>query len=92
MEGFDAPTLIEEGYDVTITNWRGVVGPPDLSEEDRQAVIGMIKEMHGTSEWQNFIEENNFEDTFKTGEEFGAFMKKEDRRIAGVLKDIGLTQ
>jgi hypothetical protein len=92
VQGFDAPTLIEEGYDVTITNWRGVVAPPDLSEEDQQAVIGMIEEMHGTQEWEDFIETNNFEDTFKTGEEFGAFIRKEDQRITQVLKDLGLTQ
>ncbi len=92
MEGFDAPTLIEEGYDVSITNWRGVVAPPDLSEEDQQAVIGMIEEMHGTQEWKDFIEKNNFEDTFKTGEEFGAFIEKEDQRISQVLQDLGLTQ
>jgi putative tricarboxylic transport membrane protein len=92
VEGFDAPTLIEEGYDVSITNWRGVVAPPDLSEEDQQAVIGMIEEMHGTQEWKDFIKQNNFEDTFKTGEEFGAFMRKEDQRISQVLQDLGLTQ
>jgi putative tricarboxylic transport membrane protein len=92
VQGFDAPTLIEEGYDVSITNWRGVVAPPDLSEEDRQAVIGMIEEMHGTQEWKDFIETNNFEDTFKTGEEFGAFIRKEDQRISQVLQELGLTQ
>lgn len=92
VEGFDAPTLKQEGYDVSITNWRGVVAPPDLSEEDRRAVVGMIEEMHGTPEWKDFVEQNNFEDTFETGEEFGAYIEKEDRRITGVLRDLGLAQ
>ena len=92
VEGFDAPTIKDEGYDVTIANWRGVVAPPDLSDEDRQAVIGMIEEMHDTPEWKKFIEENNFEDSFKTDKEFGSYLKKEDKRIAGVLEDLGLSK
>lgn len=92
VEGFDAPTLTEEGYDLTITNWRGVVAPPDLSEEDQQAVIGMIEEMHGTEEWKAFIEQNNYEDSFKAGGEFGAYLKQEDQRIASVLQELGLSE
>lgn len=92
IEGVDAPTLIEEGYDVSISNWRGLVGPPELSDEDRQAVIGMIEEMHETPEWQEFIESNNFEDSFKTGDEFGSYIRSEDERITGVLEELGLVQ
>ena len=29
----DMPTAPEEGYDVTLDNWRGLYGPPDMSDE-----------------------------------------------------------
>src|SRR5215204_1095818 len=29
----DMPTAPEEGYDVTLDNWRGLYGPPDMPEE-----------------------------------------------------------
>lgn len=92
IEGVDAPTIKEEGYDVSISNWRGLVGPPDLPDEDRQAVIGMLERMHGTPEWQEFVESNNFEDAFLTGEEFGSYIESEDRRITGVLQNLGLAK
>ena len=28
------PRLIKEGFDVTLANWRGIVGPPEISCAD----------------------------------------------------------
>src|SRR3712207_7010419 len=48
VEGVDAPTIVESGYDVTVPNWRGVMAPPDISDEDREAIIGMIEDRKST--------------------------------------------
>src|SRR5699024_10981280 len=62
IEGLDAPTVIDEGYDVTIANWRGVVAPPEISDDERDAIVTMIEEMQGTDEWQEILETNDWED------------------------------
>ena len=35
----DVPTLKESGIDLEFTNWRGVVAPPGISEEDKAALL-----------------------------------------------------
>lgn len=90
IEGVDAPTIMEAGYDVTIANWRGVVAPPEISDEQRDAVVGMIEEMAGTEEWQETLETNNWEDYLLTGEEFGTYLEEENAAISQTLTDLGI--
>ncbi|MDQ3943334.1 MAG: tripartite tricarboxylate transporter substrate-binding protein [Actinomycetota bacterium] len=90
IEGVNAPTIVESGYDVTLPNWRGVVAPPDISDEDREAIIAMIEQMHDSPEWQETLETNNWTDFFQTGDEFAAYLDEEHERVSGVLSQMGL--
>ncbi len=90
IEGVDAPTIVESGYDITVPNWRGVVAPPDISDEDREGIIGMIERMHGTTEWQETLEANDWTDFLQTGDEYAAFLEEENQRVEGVLREMGL--
>ena len=90
-EGIDAQTITEAGYDVVLENWRGVMGAPDLSDADLQAVIGLITEMHDSESWQAALEENGWTDFFQAGDEFSAYLDEEKTRVEGVLAEIGLT-
>lgn len=92
IEGVDAPTIMDEGYDVSIANWRGIVGAPEISDEDHQSVIGMIEEMHETEEWQNTLEQNDWDDTFKTGDEFASYLEEEDQRVEESLRNLGVIE
>ena len=92
VEGVDAPTIKEAGVDVALINWRAVFGPPDLTPEERDAVVAEIQEMHDSAEWQQALEANGWSDFFKPGDEFATFLNEEITRIEGVLKDIGLVQ
>jgi putative tricarboxylic transport membrane protein len=90
-EGIDAPTITEAGYDVVLDNWRGVMGAPDLSDADREAVVGLITEMHDSDAWQQALEDNGWEDFFMAGDEYATFLGEEETRVEGVLAEIGLT-
>lgn len=92
MESMDAPTIKEAGVDVSLINWRAVFGPPDLTVEQRNAVVAAIQKMHETDEWKTALETNGWTDTFRAGDDFAAFLKEEITRIQTVLRDIGLTQ
>ena len=48
VEGVDAPTLTEAGIDLTFTNWRGILAPPGISDDARQAMVKVLEELHGT--------------------------------------------
>ncbi|MEV3973262.1 tripartite tricarboxylate transporter substrate binding protein [Streptomyces sp. NPDC050698] len=90
VEGLDAPTLEEAGYDVNFTNWRGIVAPPGLDDTERKRLVRLVEELHDSDEWRASLERNGWDDAFLTGEKFGAFLDAEDKRVVAVLKELGL--
>jgi putative tricarboxylic transport membrane protein len=92
VEGIDGPTLTEQGYDIVLPNWRGVVAPPDITAEDQEAIIAMIEDMRDSPQWERALEQNGWSDFFKTGDEFAAFIEEEDERSAQILEDLGLVK
>ncbi|MER7896822.1 tripartite tricarboxylate transporter substrate binding protein [Streptomyces sp. NPDC096046] len=90
VEGLDAPTLKEAGYDVNFTNWRGIVAPPGLNDAERGKLVKLVEELHDSDEWRRSLEHNGWDDAFLAGAEFGAFLDAEDKRVVSVLKELGL--
>ncbi|MEH3140114.1 MAG: tripartite tricarboxylate transporter substrate binding protein [Mycobacterium kyogaense] len=90
VEGVDAPTLKEAGIDLTFTNWRGVLAPPGISDEDRDAMIKVLEEMHATDAWKEALVKNGWTDAFMTGQPFEDFLEEQDRRVETTLTDLGL--
>ena len=90
IPGVDAPTLREVGVDVEFTNWRGIVAPPGLSEEQRTELIEAFSTMRGSPEWAEALELNGWTDAFLPGDQYGAFLTSESERVAGVLRELGL--
>ena len=90
VEGVDAKTLKEQGVDLEFTNWRGIVGPPGLSDAKKQQYIDLLTKMHDSSQWKQTLTDQGWTDSFQTGDEFGTFLPSENDRVAGVLKELGL--
>ncbi|MDZ7928896.1 MAG: tripartite tricarboxylate transporter substrate-binding protein [Rhodococcus sp. (in: high G+C Gram-positive bacteria)] len=90
LEGFDVDTFIEQGYDVDLVNWRGIVAPPGISDEDRQTLIEIVAEMVETEQWATAVERNRWKESVLTGDEFGEFLDVEQERITGILEELGL--
>ena len=86
----DVPTLKESGIDLEFTNWRGVVAPPGISEEDKAVWIDAFTRMHDSDAWKAELEKRGWVDAFATGEEFGTFLKEQDTEVAELLKTLGL--
>jgi putative tricarboxylic transport membrane protein len=91
VEGVDAPTLTEEGVDLTFTNWRGIVAAPGISEEEAQRHVDLITQVHDSEAWQQVLKDQGWTDAFITGDEFGSFLGEESQRVQGVLSELGLT-
>lgn len=86
----DTPTIIDEGYDVSLTNWRGVIAPPGISEADRAALIDLVTELHDSAAWTAVLEEKGWADAFLAGDEFDTFLEGDITNVVQTLKDIGL--
>ena len=85
----DVPTLKEKGIDLEFANWRGVVAPPGLSEEDKQVWIDAFSKMHESASWKAVLEEKGWVDAFATGDEFGVFLTRQDKMVADLLAELG---
>lgn len=74
LPGFDAPTAREQGLDVTLSNWRGLYGPPDMPGYAVAYWQQALGEMVTTTTWEQIAERSQFTTTFMTGQEFQAFL------------------
>jgi putative tricarboxylic transport membrane protein len=90
VEGIDAPTLKEAGIDMTFANWRGVLAPPGIPDDAKQAMVNVLEELHGTDQWKEALVKNGWTDAFQTGAEFEQFLKDQDNRVSSTLTDLGL--
>lgn len=90
IKGFDAPTLKETGLDVEFTNWRGIVAPPGLTDQERERLIHFFTELHDTKEWRASMKRNGWDDAFLAGEKYGRFLHGQEKRVDTVLKELGL--
>lgn len=88
--GLDIPTLMEQGIDLEVVNWRGVVAPPGISDEERAALVATMDEMVTTDAWKETLERYNWNGVYLSGDAFEEFLASEDQRVKQVLQDIGL--
>lgn len=89
--GVEAPTLREAGVELEFTNWRGLVAPPGITDADKQTLVKLVDDMHNSPEWKEAVKKNNFTDAYLPGDQFGTFLQQENERVAGVLRELGLT-
>jgi putative tricarboxylic transport membrane protein len=85
-----APTLQEQGIDVELANWRGVVAPPDISDEGRDCLIAMVEQMNASEGWTQTREQYGWQDFAMSGDEFASFLNEERERVTGILTELGL--
>jgi putative tricarboxylic transport membrane protein len=86
----DVPSLKESGLDVVVENWRGIVAPAGISEEQERALEDMIVRMAHTDAWRDALAKRGWGDALLAGPEFEDFVRSEQERVSRVLSQIGL--
>ncbi len=87
----DVPTITESGFDVTVSNWRGLMACPDMAATAKTDLTALVQQAHDTPEWAEVLTKNGFDDLFLTGDGFDQFLTAEEKRVQTILKEIGLT-
>ncbi len=86
----DVPTLQDSGIDVELTNWRGVVAPPGITDEERAALIALVTDMTESPAWDEALARQGWTPSVKTGDDFSTFLDDEVARVNDVIADLGL--
>jgi putative tricarboxylic transport membrane protein len=76
--------------DVELQNWRGVVAPKGITEEQEEALESILVDMTKTTMWQDILKDRGWGEATLAGEEFEKFVQAEQARVKQVLDEIGL--
>jgi putative tricarboxylic transport membrane protein len=89
LPGLDAPTAREQGLDVTLSNWRGLYGPPDMPEFAVAYWQKALGKMVESPTWKQIAERSQFTTTFMIGDEFQTFLAKTQADVKAALEEAG---
>ena len=88
VPGIDIPTAREQGFDVTIANWRMLAAPGVITAEETGQLTTLIEDSVGTPEWQTAVKRYHWSENFITGDELSTFLTTERERIARLYEEM----
>ena len=92
VAGIDAPTLKEQGVDVELANWRGIVAPPGLDDAQKKALLDAVDQTVKSEQWKKVLADRGWTDLYLAGDDFAALIADEATRTREVLQTIGLVK
>ncbi|WP_374612028.1 tripartite tricarboxylate transporter substrate binding protein [Microbacterium foliorum] len=90
VDGIDIPTAAEQGYDVSLTNWRMLAAPAGLEDDQIGDLRELITDSIATPEWRDAIDRYRWTERVIMGEELDAFLADEHSRIEELYEEMGL--
>lgn len=82
----------DQGIDFTFPHWRGIMGPPDMTEEEIAHWDETFSQMVESEEWQKVLENNGWEDYYMNSEDTKAFLDEQNTMYEDLMKKAGLTE
>lgn len=92
MAGVDVPTIKEQGMDVELSNWRGLVAAPGISAAQKAALVAVVDKTLKSSEWAAVRKARGWDDAYLDANAFTAFLKEDQARVKDILTTIGLVK
>ncbi|ALM53776.1 Bug family tripartite tricarboxylate transporter substrate binding protein [Halomonas huangheensis] len=88
----DLPTAVEQGYEVTGANWRGLYMPGGISEDAREYWVDAIDTLYASDKWQQLMTDSGLMPFHLSGDEFTAFVGEQVKVMRDLSRDIGLLE
>ena len=85
----DIPTCKSQGVDVDYEMLRGIFMPPGVTQEQVQYYVALLKKVRETPEWKEFMEKGAFNPKTLAGDEFKAWLTKEEQRHLALMTAAG---
>jgi putative tricarboxylic transport membrane protein len=86
------PTLREQGYDVSLSNWRAIIGPRGLSAAQVAYWEQVLEKVVATDEWKAVLEKQFWDGNFLRSREFGKYMEHEYAQTKAIMTELGLAK
>lgn len=92
LPGINAPTLKEEGIDLTFANWRGVSAHKSLNEQQLKALDEVFAKLVKSARWKEIMKQRGWLDMYLTRPEYAAYIKANQESATAALKALGMVQ
>ncbi|GAB2533492.1 tripartite tricarboxylate transporter substrate binding protein [Brachybacterium huguangmaarense] len=89
IEGLDVPTAVEQGLDVTLSNWRSISAPAGLEPDIVSQLVDVVTETIETPEWADAIERFAWTENVLVGQELTDFLTDQEERIRTLYEEMG---
>ncbi|MBK6982333.1 MAG: tripartite tricarboxylate transporter substrate binding protein [Betaproteobacteria bacterium] len=84
------PTMKEQGFNVELANWRGIFGAPGITKEQQAALIKAVEAGAKSKSWEETLQRQDWTAFWLPGEQYGAFIQAETKRIGEILAGLKL--
>jgi putative tricarboxylic transport membrane protein len=88
----DAPTFVEQGFDVDIQNWRMIAAAPGITEDERNTLLAVIRAMAESERWNDELATKGWVNTYLDGDDFAAYLEQEIKATTAILAELGITE
>jgi putative tricarboxylic transport membrane protein len=88
----DIPTYKEQGIDAELTNWRGIFGPADMSEQAKEYWEKQIDSLVKTKEWKAELEKQGWQDGYLNSSDFIKLMEEEEEMYKNLYTELGMAK
>lgn len=88
----NVPTLREQGIDVSLSNWRSLIGPKGLSAAHVAFWENVLARVVATEEWKKELESQNWDGRFLRSREFTKYMENEYVVTKAILTELGMVK
>ncbi|MDP1536499.1 MAG: tripartite tricarboxylate transporter substrate binding protein [Burkholderiales bacterium] len=86
------PTLREQGYDVSLANWRAIIGPKGLNAPQVGYWEDVFARVVATDEWKGVLQKQFWDGHFLRSKEFGQYMQNEHGQTKAIMTELGLVK
>jgi putative tricarboxylic transport membrane protein len=88
----DVPTVKEQGIDMTYEVWRGIFGPPGMTDAAKKYWDTQLKSMVGTKTWKESLDKLQWVDAYAPAADFSAFLDKEYASYSELMTTLGFAK
>lgn len=92
LAGIDVPTIKEQGLDVELMNWRGIVAAPSITPAQKAALVAAVDKAVKSPEWAAIRKQRSWDDAYMGADAFAGFIKSENARMKDILTAVGLVK
>lgn len=86
----DIPTIKEQGIDIVFPHWRGILGSPDMTQEEIQWWEDLIEAAIATDDWKEILDNNEWTNYYRNSADTKAMWEEEIELYESLVVESGL--